>query len=195
MNNLRKIFDEKGVIVKTNELYEAGYTRYDVERLLEGGIIERVKKGYYKLSGSNVSDIELVLSRVPNAVLCFDSALFYYGYSDRIPNEIHIAVDKDISKAKVRFDYPFVRPYFVEEFLLDIGVETVMIDGTKSRIYSRDRLICDCLKYERKMESEMFNKAIINYINDPKKNVSELMEYAKVRKVEKKVYDKIGMWL
>ncbi len=41
----------------------------------------------------------------------------------------------------------------------------------------------------------MFNKAIINYIKDPMKNVSKLLEIAKIRGVEKKVYDKIGTWL
>lgn len=42
---------------------------------------------------------------------------------------------------------------------------------------------------------KLFNKAIINYIGDPKKNISKLMEYAKIRGVEKKVYNKIGTWL
>ena len=46
-----------------------------------------------------------------------------------------------------------------------------------------------------KMDIEIFNKAILNYIKDPQKNISKLMEYAKVRKVEKKVYNKIGTWL
>jgi hypothetical protein len=45
------------------------------------------------------------------------------------------------------------------------------------------------------MDVEIFNKAIINYVADPKKNISKLMEIAKIRGVEKKVYDKIGTWL
>jgi len=56
-------------------------------------------------------------------------------------------------------------------------------------------LICDCLTYENKMDVELFNKAIQGYINDPKKNISKLMEFAELRNVTKKVYDKIGMWL
>lgn len=192
---LKELFYIKNGIVKTSELYEAGYTRHHIKRLVDEAVFERIKKGYYKLTQQEISDMGLVINRLPNAVVCFDTALFHYGYSDRVPFDIHIAVNKDISKAKVRFEYPFVKPYFVEPYLLEIGIESTVIDNTRVRIYSRDRLICDCLKYENRLEIELYNKAITSYIQDSKKNISKLMEYAKIRGVEKKVYDKIGTWL
>ena len=45
------------------------------------------------------------------------------------------------------------------------------------------------------MDRETFNKAIISYINDNKKSISNLMDYAKKRNVNKKVKDKVGVWL
>lgn len=192
---LLNLFKINRGILKTAELLEHGYTNYQINRLLGDDIIERVKKGYYKLADHEMSDLSIVLARLPDAVICFDTALFYYGYSDRTPNQIHIAVNKDISKAKVKFDYPFVKTYYVESYLLELGVVNTIIEETNVRIYTRDRLICDCLMYEKKLEIELFNKAITNYIKDSKKNISKLLEYAKVRGVEKKVYDKIGMWL
>jgi len=182
-------------VMKTAELYDNGITKYELKKLLASNTLERISKGYYKLEKQEISDIGIVSKVVQGAVLCFDSALFHYGYSDRIPSAIHIAINKDISKSKVKFDYPFVIAYFVEPFLLELGVEKTTIDDTEILIYSRDRLICDCLFYENKMDIELLNKAITNYIKDPKKNISKLMEYAKIRKVEKKVYDKIGIWL
>jgi len=192
---LRKIFKEYKGIMKTSELYANGISKYEIKKLVHMMILERISKGYYKLTSQDISDIGIVMRRLPEAVICFDTALFFYGYSDRTPFEIHIAVDKDISKAKVKFDYPSVKPYYVEPYLLSLGVEKIKIDDTEVKIYTRDRLICDCLKYEKKMEIELFNKAITSYIKDPKKNISKLMEYAKIRRVEKKVYDKIGTWL
>lgn len=189
------IFRKNKDIMKTSELLNLGISKYEIQKFVEDGFLERIKKGYYKLFNQDISDIGIVMKRLPNAVICFDTALFYYGYSDRSPSHIHIAVNKDISKARVKFDYPFVKAYFVEPFILDLGVDTIEMDDMKVKIYSRDRIICDCLKYENKMEIELFNKAIMSYISDSKKNISKLMEYAKIRKVEKKVYDKIGMWL
>lgn len=46
-----------------------------------------------------------------------------------------------------------------------------------------------------KMDKEIFNKAIQRYVNDPQKNIPNLMEYAKALRVQKKVNDLIGVWL
>ena len=193
--NLKNIFKRYDGVMKTKDLYKNGVSKYDIKKLTDTHVLERITQGYYKLCDEEISDIKLISMLIPSGVLCFDSALFYYGYSDRTPNEWHIAVNKDISKSKVKLDYPYVKPYFIEKKLLEIGVEEVVIENVKVKVYNRDRLICDCLTYENKMDVELFNKAIQGYINDPKKNISKLMEFAELRNVTKKVYDKIGMWL
>ena len=197
MNNeeIKGMFKKYKGVMKTRELYDAGISKHELKKLTDTGILERVTKGYYKLFNEEISDIKLISLLVPEGVLCFDTALFYYGYSDRTPMAWHIAVYKDISKAKVRLDYPYIKPYFIERNILKMGVEEITIEDVKVKIYSRDRLICDCLKYENKLDIELFNKAVQAYINDPKKNISKLMEFAKARGVTKKVYDKIGTWL
>lgn len=192
---VRNLFMKHEGILKASDLKKHGLSNYEISKLIDAEIIERIMKGYYKLSELDMSEIEIISVLLPGSVLCLDSALYYYGYSDRTPMEWHLAVDKDISKSKVQIDYPYIKAYFVEPSLLTIGVEKIDIEGTEVNIFSRDRLICDCLKYESKMDVEVFNKAIINYVKDAKKNISKLMEYAKLRGVEKKVYDKIGMWL
>ncbi len=194
-NNLKKIFKSHNGVMRTKELYENGVTKYEVKKLTDTYVLERVAQGYYTLVAEELSDIKLISILLPEGVLCFDTALFYYRYSDRTPSEWHIAVNKDISKSKVKLDYPYIKPYFIEKELLELGVEEAVIENVKVKIYSRDRLICDCLAYENKMDVELFNKAMQGYINDPKKNISKLMAFAEVRNVTRKVYNKIGMWL
>ena len=192
---LKELFKEHDSVMKTSELYDAGIAKYEIKKLIDSNMLERIAQGYYKLYDEEISDIRLISLLIPDGVLCFDTALFYYGYSDRTPMEWHIAVNKDISKARVKLDYPYIKPYFIEKSMLEIGVDEVIIDEVKVKMYSRDRLICDCLRYENQMDVEIFNKAIRSYINDSKKNISKLMEFAAVRGVKKKVYDKIGTWL
>ena len=62
-------------------------------------------------------------------------------------------------------------------------------------IFDRDRLICECINHERKMDKEIYNKAIRSYINDDKKDVSKLIEYSKQRNIQNKVKERIGVWL
>ena len=164
--------------------------------MLNEDVIEKLKQGYYHLvDDHNPSEMNIIKRIFPDAILCMNTALFYYGYSDRTPAEWHLAVNKDISKYKIKMDYPFVKTYLVEPHLLEVGLTEAEVDGHKARIYDKDRTICDCLRYMRKMDKEVFNKAVQNYVKDPKKNIPNLMQYAKPLRVQKKVKDLIGVWL
>lgn len=104
-------------------------------------------------------------------------------------------MDKNTSKSRFHMDYPKVIPYYTEPEALEMGATTMDIQGNSFAIYDRERVICDCLKYESKMDRETFRSAIQAYIRDESKDISLLMEYAKARKVVKKVQSMIGVWL
>ena len=92
-------------------------------------------------------------------------------------------------------DYPFVRPYYIVPAVLEFGLTKGNMDGHKIRIYDKNRVICNCLRYRNKMGKEIFSKAIQNYIADPEKRVPKLMEYAKPLRIKKIAKDLVGMWL
>ncbi len=106
---------------------------------------------------------------------------------DRNPAEWNIAIDKNTSRQRTRIDYPSVKAYRIEPTILSIGATRGEINFTDVRIYDRDRTICDVLRNMNKMDKELFNKAIQGYVNDPQKNVPNLIEYAKALRVWNKV--------
>ncbi len=63
------------------------------------------------------------------------------------------------------------------------------------RIYDRERVICDCLRFVNKMDREMFNSAIQSYVADNRKNIPTLIEYLKQLRVYQKMQTWIGVWL
>lgn len=196
INRIRRIFEANGNIMKTSELSAAKIYYKDIQDLLNEGIIDKLKQGfYYLVDDDDFSEIRIIKRLYPDAIICLNSALYYHGYSDRTPLEWHLAVNKDISKYKLKIDYPFVKIYMLEKHLLEIGLSEIEIDGNKARIFDKERTICDCLRYIGKMDKEIFNKAIQYYIRDPKKNIPNLMKYAKQLRVEKKVKELIGVWL
>lgn len=193
---IKKVFEAHGYIMKTSELSDAKIYYKDIQNLLNEGIIEKLKQGYYNLvDNEDLSEIRIIKRLYPDAIICMNSALYYHGYSDRTPSEWHLAVNKDISKYKLKIDYPFVKIYMYEQHLLEIGLTEIDINGNNARIYDKERTICDCLRCIGKMDKEIFNKAIQYYIRDSKKNIPNLMKYAKQLRVEKKVKDLIGVWL
>lgn len=193
---LRELFSQHAYVMTTAELKAAKLYYADIQKLMEDGLIEKVRRGYYhwtdEMGGSEV----VIINRLfPDAVLCMETALFYYEYSDRNPAEWNIAIDKNVSRLRTKIEYPFVRAYRVEPALLPIGETRGEIDSTTVRIYDRDRTICDVLRNMSRMDKEVFNKAIQNYVKDPKKNIPNLMQYSKELRVQKRVKDLIGVWL
>ena len=92
-------------------------------------------------------------------------------------------------------DYPKIIPMYAEPETLELGVTEIQFSDVTVRIFEKERLICECLKYEDKMDRERFKEGLMAYIKDPKKDIAKLMYYAKERKVVKKVQNMIGVWL
>lgn len=192
----KSIFDKYGGMMRTTQLAEEKIFYPQREKLIADGHVEKIRRGYYQwIDHDDFSEVGTVIRLFPDAILCMDTALRHYGYSDRTPGEWHLAVSKDSGKSRFKIDYPFVKPYYVEPSVLELGLTTGDIDGHTVRIYDKDRLICDCLRYRNKMDKEIFNKAIQKYIADPEKSIPKLMEYAGPLRVKKLAKDLIGVWL
>ncbi len=192
----KQIFEKYGGMMRTKDLDLEKVFYRDIQRLLTNGHIEKVRYGYYQwVDHEDFSEVGTVIRLFPDAVFCMDTALFYYGYSDRTPGVWHLAVSKDSGKSRFHIDYPFVKPYYVEPSILEMGLADGNMDGHMVRIYDKERLICDCLRYRNKMDKEIFNKAIRAYIADSGKSIPKLMEYAGPLRVKNTVKDLIGVWL
>ena len=195
--SIRKLAEERGGVFKTSDLTALGYNTYAIRKLVDECVIERIKPSYYRLceASEELSEAAQIAQLFPDGVLCMYTALFYYRSSDRTPLEWNIAVDRDTSKSRFKLDYPFVQPYYMKREFLSFGVTTADYDDCTMQIFDRDRLICECIFYENKMDRETYNKAIQGYVADTKKNVPKLLDYAEKRRILKKVKDRIGVWL
>lgn len=196
INTVRKVFSNHDYVMRTAELDSYKIYYADIQQLLNEGFVEKIKQGYYHWTESyGEQEIKIINRLFPDAVLCMETALFYYQYSDRNPSEWNITIDKNASRGRTNIDYPFVKAYRVESALVPLGEIKGCINCVDVRIYNRDRTICDVLRNMSKMDKEIFNKAIQGYVKDPKKNIPNLMEYAKILRVQKRVKDLVGVWL
>lgn len=192
---INKAFRKNGGILRTSELNNLGLSSRQINKLLESGDIIRIKRGFYELSDSIYPE-EVVIARLfPNSVIFLESALIIYDYTDRIPAAWQIAVDRDSEKTQYKIDYPQINVFYIEPKLLEVGVDIIQIEGVDIKIFNRDRTICDVLRYENKLEREVFSKAIQRYVKDPKVNISRLLEYSDIFNIKNKVQTYIGVWL
>ena len=177
-------------------LNEIGIENYEIARLCENGELERVKHGYYQLANRmEISEEKMISTFLNEGIVCMESALFYYGYSDKTPLVWNIGVSRNISKSKVKIQKFPCKIYFIQDDKLEIGKTEGVFNGVELAVYDRERTICDCFKYRSKMDNEMFNKAINAYVTDDKKNLKNLSKYAKEMKVYKKVTELMEVML
>ena len=195
LEKVRTFIDEKGGIVKKEEFSALDVDYRKILELVEAGSIVRIKNGYYTDRIDRFTEEELIARMFPDARLCMESALYAYGYIKEKPYGWHLAVDKNTSKSRFKMDYPKVIPYYTEPEALELGSATVEYNGQTFQIYDKERMICDCLKYEAKLDRSVFREAMQAYIRDNNKDISMLMEYARARKVTGKVQSLIGVWL
>lgn len=170
------------------DLVSAGLKSQDVYALVQQGYIERIKRGYYKKSVGEVPKEEQLLSKLMiTGIVCVESALFYYGYSDFAPREWSISVPRSYSRTvKLMQEEVPVKAYYVQKNLYHLGETTGTFNGVALPVYDRERTICDCFKYRTKLDNELFNKAVNSYVADPNKSLANLAKYAKEMGVYKK---------
>ena len=199
MNIIRIINDtviENGGIAKTSDFVAQGIDAKQIIKLCNEGYLTRVRQGYYRLtSNSYTLEEQMIKTLIPEGVVCMESALFHYGYSDFTPRKWSIAVPRTISRKKLDIDGVPIQAYYVQKSLYEIGKTADDFSGVNLSVYDRERTICDCFKFRSRIDSETFNKALNAYANDEKKNLGRLSEYAKKLRVYNKVMELMGVLL
>ena len=184
----KQVIIEKGGVAKSADFVAAGMRAVDVVNMCNAGYLDRIRHGYYQLAEADSSSEEQLLATlIPKGIVCVESALFHYGYSDFAPRKWSIAVPRSMSRTKLDVDALALQTYYVQSEIYELGRITDDFDGVMLSVYDRERTICDCFKYRSRLDNEIFNKALNAYANDTKKNLHNLSVYAKKIRVYKKV--------
>lgn len=185
---IRQVILNKGGIAKTSDFVTAGVAAGDVASLCNQGFLSRIKHGYYELTGEDSAFEEQIIAKlIPQAVVCVESALFHYGYSDFTPRKWSIAVPRSMSRNKLEINSLPLQPYYVLPEFYEMGKTTDDFNGTTLQVYDKERTICDCFRFRARLDNETFNKAVNAYARDPDKNLKNLTDYAKKLRVHRKV--------
>lgn len=185
---VKQVLIENGGVAKSADFVAAGMRAVDVVNLCNAGYLDRIRHGYYQLAEADTtSEEQLLATLIPKGIVCVESALFHYGYSDFAPRKWSIAVPRSMSRTKLDVDALALQPYFVQPEIYELGKVTDDFEGVILPVYDRERTICDCFKYRSRLDNEIFNKALNAYANDTQKNLQNLSAYAKKLRVYKKV--------
>ena len=127
---VKKIVKYNSGIAKTTDFVSEGLSNYDVATLCKEGYIERIRHGYYQLAEEgDMKEEQILASLLPESIVCMESALFYYGYSDFVPRQWSIAVPRTFSRSRLKFDSLALKVYFIQPSLFKIGKTNENFNG------------------------------------------------------------------
>jgi len=181
-----EIFRSCGGQLRMSEAIKHGISRYMLYSLRDRGIIEQVSRGVYRLVElpliSN-PDLVTVGLRFPKAVICLISALAFHEITTQVPHNISVAVPRDSRLPSL--DYPPILAHRFSEETYQSGIEEHRIDGVTVKIYCPEKTLADCFKFRNKIGMDVVLEALKLYKSRKKFNLGELLNYAKICRVEK----------
>lgn len=86
----------------------------------------------------------------------------------------------------IRISNELVNSYYLKKENYNLGIkEIVLNDDTKIKIYDLEKTICDIIRDKNKIDNQILNTALKEYMKLKDKNLILLYKYAKNYRIEK----------
>lgn len=185
-NKILNLF--KNGYLTTKDVTDNNIPRVYLTKLIKENKIERVSHGVYIKKNTLVDEFVVLQSKSKQAVYSNATALYLHGFSNRIPIKYDITINNGYNGSLQKENN--VNLFYTKRELLELGVTNYKLDsGNIIRVYDLDKTICDIIKNKKKIDAELFNKAIREYFYSKKKNTLKLYEYARKMNIYNKVRD------
>lgn len=149
-------------------------SQYNVRKLMGEGKLFKVDRGIYS-EQEHVPALAVLMFKYPKAVITMKTALFIHGLTDVIPDVYDLATDRDAAKITDKR----VKQYFYPSEMFEAGVEEQEYSGYRIRIYSKERMLVEVIRYKSKLPFDLYKEVILNYRRImPTLNIQEIQDHA-----------------
>ncbi|HEV3018714.1 MAG TPA: type IV toxin-antitoxin system AbiEi family antitoxin domain-containing protein [Burkholderiaceae bacterium] len=179
-------FKKHGGMLRTFRALALGIHPRVLYGLRDAGRLRQVSRGLYRLAELpelGNPDLAAVASRVPQGVICLISALAFHEITTQIPHQIDVAVPRGTKQP--RLDFPPIRIFRFSSPMHQAGVEVHRMDGVEVRVYNAAKTIADCFRFRNRIGIDVAAEALRFFHSRKKAPMRELLEYARLCRVER----------
>lgn len=184
---LSKLLKDNNFVVSRNRLTKYNFSGQQINSYLKNNLLVSIDKGKGIYASPNYLEDPYYVSqlRIKKGIISLSTALYLYGFSDRVPDKIDLTVPRGYKNSALK-----------DEFVLhqqDLKFYKLGIEERKSpqdhliKIYSLDRTMAEILRPQNHIDSEIINSAFKQYIQSSKKNIAKLMYFAGLFRTTTKV--------
>ena len=178
---LKNYIENNNGIVLASDLKKLNIHKQYLKLLCDEGYVERKEKGVYVKKEKNVNDFFLIQQRYKTGVFSHNTALYFYHLTDRTPLKYDMTF-----KNNIRVNDEIIEPHYIKKDKYELGIiELELQDKTTIKVYNLERTIIDILRDRNKIDLQIFNTAMKEYMKRKDKNLIKLSKYAKEFKMEK----------
>ncbi len=174
---LTKLSDENNGYLFTAEVLSHKISKTYLAKYVKENEYERVAHGIYAAPDIWPDELYLLQKMNPRIIFSGETALYIHGLTDREYGRIEVTVPQGYNAVHLRKRKICVRS--LKEELYDLGKSTLKsLYGNPVIVYDKERAICDMIIDRKKMDVQMFQTAMKEYMSDSERNLPVLVRYA-----------------
>lgn len=186
MVDLAGIAGKQNGYVTSSQVTSLGIPRRLLTDAVESGELVQVARGLYALPDTWEDDLFITQHRFARGVFSDETALYLHGLTDRAPFSLTMTFPRSYNTTAARKAGVICRT--CADDLLDLGMrEMVTQYGNPVRAYDAERALCDIVRGQAVVDSQVVVPAMRAYAASRDRDVVKLMKYARKLGVEAKV--------
>jgi len=162
--HLEKLIIEKKGLIITKEVEEAGIPRHYLTIFTRENKLERVAHGVYLTLEAFEDEMYTLQVKSKRIVFSHETALYLHELTDRDPLEWSVTIPTGYNGSNLR--EAGIKVYTVKKELHLIGVtELKTLYGRSTKVYDKERTICDILRNRNGLDIEIVTNAVKSVLN------------------------------
>lgn len=183
---MNQLAEKNNGFLLTSDVVATGISKTYLSEFVKKYNFMRVSQGVYMSDNAWFDELYVIQLRNKEAVFSHETALYLYGLMVREPNCTTITVNRTYNAT--HFRKRGYKVYAVNSELLTLGRTRIETNyGNQVTVFDIDRTLCDVIKCKDKMDIQVFQTAMKEYMKSKCKNLTNLMKYAKIMKIEETV--------
>lgn len=172
--------------VSASQATAAGIPRRKLAEAVGKGELVQVERGLYALPETWEDPYLVAQYRFARGVFSDDAALFLHGMTDRAPFFLAMTFPRGYNATPAR-EAGIVCRTCADE-VLELGLtELTTQHGNVVRAYDLERTLCDLVRGQGTVDSQVVTPAMQAYARSPERDVAKLVEYARRLGAERKI--------
>lgn len=146
------------MIYTHKELKDKKLDNYKIEKKIANKELYKIEKGLYS-DIEKYNQLEYIMKKYPNSIFVSESAFFYLGLTDYIPNKYFLATKHNAQKIQNEK----VEQIFMTNHFFEIGIMELIYNNVKINIYNKERMLIELIRNRNSLSFDYYKEIINNY--------------------------------